>query len=462
MPAPSAPPPPMPPSSADAIVNTRKVAGWGRYPTVEAELRRASGATAVASPIAPGQSLIARGNGRSYGDASLHQRTMLDMRGLDRLVDFNPDTGLIACEAGLLLADLITLMLPRGWWVPVTPGTKLVTIGGMVASDVHGKNHHGAGTFCDHVTWIDLALGDGQILRCSRTEHADLFAATCGGMGLTGIILRVAFTMIPVESATMRQRRLRAPSLAHAIAAFEESQDWTYSVAWIDCLATGASLGRSAILLGEHARRDELPLEAREAPLARAQRRAKTIPVDMPGFVLGRLSVSIFNKLYYAAQRPGDALVQLEPYFYPLDAIHEWNRIYGRSGFVQYQCVLPLEASQAGYERILAEIAAVGQASFLAVLKRMGRQSFGMLSFPMEGYTLALDFPATPVNLALLDRIDAIMLDHGGRLYLAKDARASSATIAAGYPRLDEFRAVRRRYGLEDRFSSLLSQRLAL
>ncbi len=444
--------------------DTRKVrlAGWGRYPTVEAELRRPAITDGAAGPIAAGTSLIPRGNGRSYGDASLHPRTMIDMRGCDRLVDFDPDTGLITCEAGLLLADLITLMLPRGWWVPVTPGTKLVTIGGMVASDVHGKNHHGAGTFCDHVTWIDLAIGDGRVLRCSRTEHADLFAATCGGMGLTGIVVRVAFTMIPVESATIRQRRLRASTLAHAIAAFEESQDWTYSVAWIDCLATGAALGRSAILLGEHATRNELPVDARTAPLSRPLRRAKTIPVDMPGFVLGRLSVSIFNKLYYAIQRPGDALVPLDPYFYPLDAIHDWNRIYGRTGFVQYQCVLPLAASQAGYERILAEIAAVGQASFLAVLKRMGAQSFGMLSFPMEGYTLALDFPATPVNLALLDRIDAITIDHGGRLYLAKDARASAATIAAGYPRLDEFRAVRRLYGLEDRFSSLLSQRLAL
>ncbi len=437
-----------------------RTGGWGRYPTVEAEPHRLANAASTAS--VRDASLIARGNGRSYGDASLHPSTMLDMRGLDRLVDFDNASGLLVCEAGLMLADLIALMLPRGWWVPVTPGTKLVTIGGMVASDVHGKNHHGAGTFCDHVAWIDLALGDGQVLRCSRFDCAELFAATCGGMGLTGIIVRVAFTMIRVESAMMRQRRLRAPTLAHAIAAFEESLDWTYSVAWIDCLAGGASLGRSAILLGEHARRDELQPAAQAAPFAQPSRRAKRVPVDMPGFVLGRLSVSVFNRIYYAAQRPGDALVPLEPYFYPLDAIHDWNRIYGRGGFVQYQCVLPLAASQAGYGRILTEIAAVGQASFLAVLKRLGRQSFGMMSFPMEGYTLALDFAATPANLALLDRIDAITVDHGGRLYLAKDARAASATIAAGYPRLAEFQDVRRRYGLDHRFSSLLSQRLAL
>ena len=437
-----------------------QVAGWGRYPTVDAALRRPASAGAAGEAFTG--TAIARGNGRSYGDAGLHPREMLDTRGLDRLVDVDPDTGLVVCEAGLLLADLIDLLLPRGWWVPVTPGTKLVTIGGMVASDVHGKNHHGAGTFGDHVAWLDLALGDGRVLRCSRDEHAELFAATCGGMGLTGIILRVAFTMMRVETAVIRQRRVRAPTLAHAITAFEATLDWTYSVAWIDCLATGAALGRSAILLGEHARRDELPAAARATPFARPKRRAKRVPVDMPGIVLGRTSVSLFNKLYYAAQRPGDALVALDPYFYPLDALADWNRIYGRRGFVQYQCVLPLAASEAGYTRILAEIAAVGEASFLAVLKRFGRQSFGMLSFPTEGYTLALDFPATPRNLALLDRLDAITLDHGGRLYLAKDARASAATIAASYPRLDEFRAVRRRYGVDARFSSLLSERLAL
>lgn len=434
-----------------------RIAGWGRFPAIEAALTRPGTAAAAAAPL--DGTVIARGNGRSYGDASLGSAA-LDMRGLDRLVSFDPATGLLICEAGLMLADLIDLMLPRGWFVPVTPGTKLVTIGGMVASDVHGKNHHGAGTFGDHVAWIDLALGDGQVLRCSPGEHADLFAATVGGMGLTGIILRVAFTMVPVETAMVRQRRLRAPTLAHAIAAFEESLDWTYSVAWVDCLASGASLGRSAIFLGEHARADELPAVA--APFARRSGRSMRVPVDMPGFVLGRASVTAFNKLYYAAQRPGEALVPIDPYFWPLDAILDWNRIYGRGGFVQYQSVLPLDGSQAGFQRILAAIAAEGQASFLAVLKRMGPQSFGMLSFPMEGYTLALDFPATLRNLALLDRIDAITVDHGGRLYLAKDARASAATIAAGYPRLDEFRDVRRRYGVERRFSSLLSERLQL
>ena len=386
----------------------------------------------------------------------------MELLALDRFIDLDAATGMVTCEAGLLLTDLIDALLPRGWWPSVTPGTKLVTIGGMIAADVHGKNHHGAGSFCDHLAWIDLAVGDGRVLRCSRNEHPALFAATCGGMGLTGVIVRASFALLPVETASIRQRTVRAGGLVEAIAVFEEALDWTYSVAWIDCLATGRSLGRSAVFLGEHARCDELPVACREQPFARPARRALRVPVDLPRFALNRGSVTLFNRLYWSLQQPGEKLVDIDPYFYPLDTLIEWNRIYGRDGFVQYQCVLPLDASEPGYTRILGEIVAAGGSSFLAVLKRLGRQSFGMLSFPMPGYTLALDFQATAKNLALLDRLDAITRDHGGRLYLAKDGRASAPTIAAGYPRLAEFRDVRRRWQLDRRFSSLLSERLCL
>jgi FAD/FMN-containing dehydrogenase len=418
-------------------------------------------ATALGVTLEGTPDAIARGNGRSYGDASLNAAATIDVRRLDHLIAFDPATGLLTCEGGVLLAEVIDAMLPRGWFPPVTPGTKLVTIGGMIASDVHGKNHHGAGSFCDHVEWIDLAVGGGEALRCSPGEHADLFAATCGGMGLTGVILCACFRLLKVESAAVRQRTIRAPTLAHAFEHFEESLDWTYSVGWIDCLASGRELGRSAILLGEHARAEELPA-TRQAPLAWTPPRARRVPLDFPPMTLTRTSVRLFNRVYYAAQRPGDAIVEFDPYFYPLDAIHNWNRIYGRRGFVQYQCVLPLAASEAGMTRLLTEISARGQASFLAVLKRMGPQSFGLLSFPMEGYTLALDFPVNPSNLALLDRLDAITAEHGGRVYLAKDARTSARAFAAGYPRLNEFRTVRARYGLDHRFSSLLSRRLEL
>lgn len=439
-----------------------EIAGWGRYPRADCAVARPATAAAALDALAAAPDAIARGNGRSYGDASLNIAATLDLRGLDRLIAFDPATGLLTCEAGLLLSDLIDIMLPRGWWPAVTPGSRLVTVGGMIASDVHGKNHHGVGSFCDHLAWLDLALGDGRVLRCSRDEHPDLFAATCGGMGLTGVVLRASIGLIPVETATMRQRTIRAPSLSHAFAAFEQGADATYSVAWIDCLASGASLGRSAVLLGEHARVDDLPTGQRATPLTRPARRGRRFPVDLPAAALNRLTVSAFNRLYYAAQRPGEALVEVDRYFYPLDAIAEWNRMYGRRGFVQYQCVLPLAESERGMARLLTAISGAGQGSFLAVLKRMGPQSFGLMSFPMEGYTLALDFAASPGNLALLDRLDAITVEHGGRLYLAKDARAGAGTVAAGYPRLQEFRAVRRCYGVDGRFSSLLSRRLAL
>lgn len=438
------------------------LSGWGRYPVRDCTLWQPGTSEALHATLAPLPSSIARGNGRSYGDASLNPDATIDMRRLDRLIGFDDATGELVCEAGVLLSDIIDAFVPRGWFVPVTPGTRRVTVGGMIASDVHGKNHHGAGSFCDHLLWLELDPGDGRVLRCSADENADRFAATCGGMGLTGMIVRAAFRMVAIETAWMRQRTVRARDLDEAMALFEQSHDWTYSVAWIDCLARGRDLGRSAILLAEHASLGELDTSRRAAPLARPPRKPRAVPIDLPGFALSGFNVAVFNRLYYALQRPGEALVALDPYFYPLDALADWNRIYGRRGFVQYQCVLPLAESERGLARLLETIAAAGSGSFLAVLKRLGPQSFGMLSFPMPGYTLALDFPATPANLALLDRLDAITADHGGRVYLTKDARLSPAMLARGYPQLQEFRGLRAHYGLDRRFSSLLSQRLGL
>lgn len=436
------------------------LAGWGRYPVRECSVWQPTTTEALHETLAPLTTRIARGNGRSYGDASMNPDATIDMRKLDRLITFDEVIGTLVCEAGVLLSDLVAILVPRGWFPPVSPGTRMVTIGGMIASDVHGKNHHVAGSFCDHVDWFDLDLGDGRVLRCSPSENTDLFAATCGGMGLTGMIVRASFRMLKIETAFMRQRSIRVPDLEQALAVFEQSHGSTYSVAWIDCMATGKSLGRSAILLGEHATLDDLDPARRAAPLARPNRKPKTIPINFPNFALNGFNVRMFNHLYYAMQRPGDAVVDLDPYFYPLDAIFEWNRIYGRQGFLQYQSVLPLAESEKGMRRLLEAISAAGAGSFLAVLKRMGLQSLGMLSFPMEGYTLALDFPATPDNFALLERLDAITADHGGRVYLTKDARVSPERFAAGYPRLNEFRTLRAQYGLDKRFSSLLSQRL--
>ena len=445
----------------NAAGRPERLSGWGRYPVAECRLARAARPADAIALSAGADSLIARGCGRSYGDSSLNPDLTVATGAMDRLIAFDSDIGLLTCEAGLCLVDLIDILLPRGWLSPVTPGTRFVTVGGMIAADVHGKNHHGEGSFCDHLDWLELALPDGRVERCSATLNADLFAATCGGMGLTGIVLRAAFRMKRVGTARMRQRTIRARNLEAAIDAFEASLEWTYSVAWVDCLSTGADLGRSLIFLGEHASPDELPADCRSEPFRRPRRKLRKVPIDAPSFALGPLSVRLFNNVYYRAHRPGDGLVDLEPYFYPLDAVGDWNRIYGRRGFVQYQCVLPMATSRPGMTRLLEAISAAGAGSFLAVLKRMGAQSFGLLSFPMPGYTLALDFPVNERNLALLERLDAIVSECGGRLYLAKDARAAAAAFQAGYPRLAEFRDVRRRWGL-GKFSSLQSKRLGL
>jgi FAD/FMN-containing dehydrogenase len=381
---------------------------------------------------------------------------------MDRMLAFDAATGLLTCEGGTLLSDIIDTFVPRGWFAPVTPGTKFVTIGGMIASDVHGKNHHVSGSCCDHVSSIDLAIGDGDVLHCSRNENAELFAATCGGMGLTGVILRATLRLLPIETSQIEQTIVRAANLDDAMEVFDANQQVTYSVAWIDSFAPQGMLGRSIVVLAEHAVRDRLPPDTREAPYRRRSRAAFRLPFDLPAFVLNGRSVKVFNALYYRRHVPGTSVIDLDPFFYPLDAVHDWNRMYGRAGFVQYQCALPLAASREGVLELLTRISRAELGSFLAVLKRFGRSSFGHLSFPMEGYTLALDFPVKERTFELLDALDAVVAEHGGRVYLTKDARAKPSAIVAGYPRLEAFRRVRDRYALRRRFQSLQSRRLEL
>lgn len=420
-----------------------KLSGWGRFPVTECRTGWARGEDEIRSRLTGGP-LIARGNGRAYGDSALGTDLTLMMGRMDRMLSFDADTGLLVAEAGVVLRDVIAAFLPRGWFPMVTPGTKFVTLGGMAAADVHGKNHHGEGSFRSCVVWIDLLTADGRVLRCSADDQAELFDRTLGGMGLTGVILRLALRLRPVESGWIVQRTQAAPDLRSALEGFEAGQDATYSVAWIDCLAAGPSLGRSLLMLGEHAPRADLPRSRQRHPYDTPAKRRLRVPFDAPRLALNRATVGAFNALYYArgSRRAGPDLVDWDSYFYPLDAILGWNRIYGRRGFVQFQCVLPLAASEAGLTALLTATSAAGLGSFLAVLKRMGPQE-SALSFPMEGYTLALDFPASAGALRLLDRLDAITLDHGGRFYLAKDARMSVETLKRSDPRVAAFRAAR-------------------
>ena len=440
-----------------------KLSGWGRYPVMEARVHAPRSIEALRKLVLSEPGVIARGNGRAYGDSAINTAATIEMRHLNRMLAFDPGSGHLVAEAGVLLGDIIAAFLPRGWFPMVTPGTKFVTIGGAIAADVHGKNHHREGSFRECVDWIDVMGPDGEIQRCSPEERTELFDYTLGGMGLTGIILRAAVRLRAVESGWIRQTTVAAPDLKSAMAAFEQARGATYSVAWIDCLGKGSHLGRSLVVLGEHAKAADLPRALANDPYATKKRRALAVPVDFPSLTLNRYSIRAFNALYYWARtrRSGPQLVDWDSYFYPLDAIRDWNRIYGRRGFAQFQCVLPLDRSEAGLSDLLGEISGAGSGSFLAVLKRFGPQD-SPFSFPMEGYTLALDFPVSAKTLALLERLDRIVIEHGGRFYLAKDSRMSAATLLASDTRAETFRHMRERQGMLSRFRSAQAERLGI
>ena len=448
------------------MIVRRELEGWGRWPRIYCAEAVPDRPDSAAAALAALPSAIPRGLGRSYGDAALNAAGVISSRKLNRMVRFDAATGLLEAEAGVSLAEVIAAFLPRGFFPAVTPGTRFVTIGGAIAADVHGKNHHGEGSFADHVAWFDLLCPDGTVRRCSPQQNAELFRATPGAMGLTGMILTAAIRLRRVETAWITQRTIVARDLDAAIEAFEANLDATYSVAWIDCLASGAARGRSLVYLGEHATPGDLPPDRRSRPFETPRKTPRRMPFDAPGLALNRISVGLFNRAYFraGARRPDPQLVDWATYFYPLDAILDWNRIYGSRGFAQYQCALPLATARDGMGELLDAIAASGLGSFLAVLKRFGPGAADRpMSFPIEGYTLALDFPLRPAALALMDRLDAITRAAGGRLYLAKDSRMTPQTLRAGYgPSLDTFRALRDAEDASRRMRSAQSARLGL
>ncbi|MCA0919097.1 FAD-binding oxidoreductase [Pseudooceanicola nanhaiensis] len=436
----------------------RELSGWGRVPRTDCAVIAPRDEAALRAAIATGP-VIARGNGRAYGDAATQSRGTIEMRHFNRLLAFDPETGQVEAEAGVLLADLIEAFLPRGWFPWVTPGTKFVTLGGAIAADVHGKNHRRDGAFRSCLDWVEVMQQDGSVVRAEPGD--DLFEWTVGGMGLTGVILRAGLRLRPVSTGWIRQQMVPAPDLATAMEVFERDTG-TYAVAWFDCLGQGASLGRSLVMLGDHATPEDLGEAQRAAPFNIPRRRRLKVPMDAPAFALNRFTLKAFNALYWRAglRKAGESLVDWDSYFYPLDTIDEWNRIYGRPGFAQFQCVLPLATARPGLEALLKAISASGQGSFLAVLKRLGAQE-SRFSFPMEGYTLALDFPVSPKALQLLERLDAITVDHGGRFYLAKDSRLRSDTLRASDPRVGAFVEMRET-GPRYRFASGQSERIGI
>ncbi|WP_343661582.1 FAD-binding oxidoreductase [Chryseobacterium sp.] len=408
---------------------TQKVTNWGNFPVVEKEMRSEDSFKKIKEFVLSHNEVIARGNGRCYGDASLGE-SIFSTKKLNKFISFDRLNGIIECESGVLLSDVLEIAVPQGYFLYVTPGTKFVSVGGAIASDVHGKNHHTEGCFSEYVIEFKLMTENGEIITCSREENEEKFWATIGGMGLTGIILTARFKLKNIESAYIRQESIKAENLDEIFKLFDESENWTYTVAWIDCLQKGKNIGRSILMRGEHAFHHELPQSFSKTPLRLKKKLRPGVPFYFPGFVLNALTVKIFNWLYYKKQSKKEVknFIDYETFFYPLDAINDWNKIYGKSGFVQYQMVIPKEEGKEGMKRILEAISKSGNGSFLAVLKLFGKnnpQAYN--SFPMEGYTLALDFKVNSKLKKLIDQLDAIVQEFGGRIYLTKDSMSRSS-----------------------------------
>ncbi len=431
------------------------LSGWGRH---SAEGRELFGEDLERLSE---EASLSRGLGRSYGDSSLpaaDHPEVLNTTLADRILSFDESTGLFRAESGFALSELNRLFMPRGYFSPVSPGTKFVTLGGMVAADVHGKNQHKDGNFGHHVTALRMRVADGRVLDCSPEQHADLFHGTIGGMGLTGHILEVEFGLHRIPSQWIWQESRRIHDIDEFQDALEQSApEWPYTMGWIDGLARGKSMGRGILMTGRWADPAEAPIRT---PKSRFQPRLR---FDWPEWILNGLTIRLFNELYYRKQwrRRSSGIVSHESFYYPLDAIRSWNRMYGRRGFTQYQCVLPREAGRGSARRVLEVLTKHGGASFLCVIKDFGQQSVGVLSFPRPGITLALDIAVRDDTQVLVDALNEQVLQEGGRIYLAKDSftrREHFETMEKD--RLDEFRAIRDRWDPHRRFRSAQSVRL--
>jgi len=425
---------------------TRVLTGWGHTAPTSATVMRPRHADEINALLAQanGRGIVARGLGRSYGDAAQNAGgTVIDTTGLDAILDVDLTAGTVRAAGGLSLDTLMRVMIPRGWFVPVTPGTRYVTVGGAIAADIHGKNHHVDGSFASHVTEVVLATPCGT--RVVRPDD-DLFWATAGGMGLTGVIVEATIRLTPVETSLMRVDTERCADLDDVMQRMETGDaGYRYSVAWIDCLTGGRHLGRAVLTRGDHATVAELPTKRQRAPLAFDPRVRLAAPAIFPSGLVNQLTARAFNEVWYrkAPRRRAGEIQALSTFFHPLDGVGEWNRLYGARGFIQYQFAVPFTEGEV-VRRTITRLSDAGIGSCLAVLKRFGPGDPGPLSFPIAGWTLALDLPVGRPDLAaLLDQADEDVAAAGGRVYLAKDARLRPDLLRAMYPRLDEWRAVR-------------------
>lgn len=424
------------------ILSKQNVSGWANFPRIQADVYLPDARSEVREIVLQNEKILARGNGKSYGDAALAPRLLSCLR-LNRVLDFDTDSGTIECESGALLSDLLRIIVPKGWFFQVTPGIKEITVGGAIASDVHGKNHPVAGCFSNHLISFELMTASGAVVSCSHTENESLFWQTCGGMGWTGVILSAKFKLLKISSTLLRQKAVKAQKLEEIFRAFEDNQDWPYAAGWVDCTNRD---WRGWVLLAAHQKGEgtEKPLVFEEAP-------KRNVPFFAPAWFLNPYSIWAHNYFYFNKKRHREEVVGIDKYFYPLDALQNWNRFYGKRGFVQYQFCLPQENAFDGIRMALQTIRDCRQVPFLTVLKRHGdRPPQALHSFPIRGYSLALDFPKTAGIFDMVKKLDAIVWDKGGKIYLTKDACS-----APQMGRVDP-----NSFG-EEKFSSLLRERIA-
>jgi decaprenylphospho-beta-D-ribofuranose 2-oxidase len=445
---------------------SRSLSGWGRTAPSSARVLVEPTLEAIAHAVreAGSRGVIARGLGRSYGDPAQNAGGLVvDMTGYNRIHCLDADSGLAVVDAGVSLDTLMRAALPFGLWVPVLPGTRQVTVGGAIAADIHGKNHHSAGSFGDHVRALDLVTADGTVV--TLTPEDELFWATLGGMGLTGIIVRATIAVTRVESAYFVVDTDRTADLDELMVLLTDGSDdrYDYSAAWFDAISTGAKLGRAVLTRGSLAKRDELPAKLRGAPLAFDAPQLLTAPNAFPNGLANRAIFGALSEAWYrkAPKHRRDEVQNLTSFYHPLDMIGQWNRAYGSRGFLQYQFVVPFGAEKT-FRHIVEQIAHSGHVSFLNVLKRFGAASRAPLSFPQPGWTITVDFPIRRGLAEFCDRLDEQVLDAGGRLYLAKESRTSAATLHRMYPRIDEWRKIRAAADPDGIFASDLSRRLEL
>ncbi len=438
------------------------IKGWAGYPKVDTRYFEPKTVDEIQKKI-KSKNIIARGNGRSYGDSAIGATTTISMKNFNKIIFFNNTTGELIAQSGLMLKDVIEKFLPKGWFPYVTPGTKFVTLGGMVAANVHGKNQHKEGCLINFINWIEIINPDGKLMKCSKDLNSELFNWSVGGMGLTGIIVNISLNLRKVETSWINQKILISNNLDKTFDLIEKNLNYSYSVAWIDTMKKGDSMGRSIIYLGEHAKKLDLKKKNQNKELYNKSKITFKIPFNFPVWFINKYTLILLNLFIYwiGFFKKKINLVEIDKFFYPLDNFYYWDKIYGKRGFIQYQCVFPLNNSKQGVREIFSYLTESDIGSFVSTLKRFGKD-FTKISFPMEGYSLCLDLKLNDKTLGAANELDKIVLKHNGRFYLVKDSRISSKDFHLSDNRFIDFINFRKNNNLTEFFNSTQSKRLKL